>query len=162
MANIGAFGGAKKYILKRLMHAHPSTSVYASHGSPYALISILSALWHQRRCKYCSVLNQRIFASCERCRVRGGGMKMSMFAKNLAPYRMGKRPHKQNRAQIHQKYRKSYFLSTFDVFLGYFEGCCVFLSCRGPSLSQVYVLFLFCPLPMKTWLQGASRQMPSP
>ena len=34
------------------------------------------------------------------------------------------------------KYRKSYFLSIFDVFLGYFEGCCVFLSCRGPSLSQ--------------------------
>ena len=58
------------------------------------------------------------------------------FGKNLAPYRIGKRPHNQNRAKIHQKYRKSYFLSIFDVFLGYFEGCCVFLSCRGSSLSQ--------------------------
>ena len=60
----------------------------------------------------------------------------SRIAKNLAPYRIGKRPHKQNRAKIPPKYRKSYFLSIFDVFLGYFEGCCVFLSCRGPSLSQ--------------------------
>ena len=61
----------------------------------------------------------------------------SRLAKDLAPYRIGKRPDKQNRAKMHQKYRKSYFLSSFDVFLGYFEGCCVFLSCRGPSLSQV-------------------------
>ena len=54
------------------------------------------------------------------------------LAKNLAPYRIGKRPHKQNREKIHQKYRKSYFFSIFDVF----QGCYVFLSCRGPSLSQ--------------------------
>ena len=59
-----------------------------------------------------------------------------MIAKNLAPYRIGKRPHKQNRAKIPPKYRKSYSFSIFDVFLGYFEGCCLFLSCRGPSLSQ--------------------------
>ena len=39
-------------------------------------------------------------------------------------------------AKIHQKYRKSYFLCIFEVLLGYFEGCYVFLSCRGPSLSQ--------------------------
>ena len=38
------------------------------------------------------------------------------FAKNLAPYRIGKRPHKRNRAKIHQKYRKSYFFA----FLVYF------------------------------------------
>ena len=62
------------------------------------------------------------------------------LAKNLAPYRIGKHPHKQNRAKIHQKYRTLYFLSIFDVFLGYFEGCCVFLSCRGPSLSQTVPL----------------------
>ena len=61
---------------------------------------------------------------------------MTCIAKSLAPYRIGKRPHKQNRAKIHLKYRKSYFLSIFNVFLGYFEGCYVFLSCRGPSLSQ--------------------------
>ena len=60
------------------------------------------------------------------------------LAKNLAPYRIGKRPHKQNRAKIHQKIPKIvYFFSIFDVFLSYFfEGCCVFLSCRGRSLSQ--------------------------
>ena len=33
-------------------------------------------------------------------------------AKNLAPYRLGKRSHKQNRAKIHQKYRTSYFFLT--------------------------------------------------
>ena len=56
----------------------------------------------------------------------------------LGPLQNRKRPHKENRAKIPPKYRKSYFLSIFDVFLGYFEGCCVFLSCRGPSLSQYF------------------------
>ena len=46
--------------------------------------------------------------SCQRKKPRIG--------KNLAPYRIGKRPHQQNRAKIHQKYRKSYFF----VFLTYF------------------------------------------
>ena len=64
--------------------------------------------------------------------------RVSMVATNLAPYRIGKRPHKQNREKIHQKYRTSYFFSIFDVILGYFQGCYVFLSCRGPSLSQFY------------------------
>ena len=36
--------------------------------------------------------------------------------KTWPPYRIGKRPHKQNRAKIHQKYRKSYFLCIFDVW----------------------------------------------
>ena len=48
------------------------------------------------------------------------------LAKNLAPYRIGKRPHKQNREKIPPKYRKSYFLSIFDVFSGYFEGLLCF------------------------------------
>ena len=57
-------------------------------------------------------------------------------AKNLALYRIGKWPHKQNKAKIHQKYQKSYFVSIFCIFFAYFEGCRVFLSCRGSSLSQ--------------------------
>ena len=36
-----------------------------------------------------------------------------LLAKNLAPYRIGKRSHKQNRAEIQQKYRKSYFVEYF-------------------------------------------------
>ena len=43
-------------------------------------------------------------------------LKLAGLAKNLAPYRIGKRPHKQNRAKIHQKYRKSYFFCIFDFF----------------------------------------------
>ena len=40
--------------------------------------------------------------------------------------------------KIHQKIQTSYFLSIFDVFAPYFEGCCVFpiLSRGGGSLSQ--------------------------
>ena len=48
------------------------------------------------------------------------------LAKSLPPYRIGKRPHQQNRAKIHQKYT-----NIFDAYVAYFEGCCVFLSCRG-------------------------------
>ena len=44
------------------------------------------------------------------------------FAKNLAPYRIGKLPHKQNRAKIHQKNRKLYFGGIFDAFLGYLRA----------------------------------------
>ena len=45
--------------------------------------------------------------------------------KTWAPYRIGKRPHKQNRAKISPKIPNIvYFLSIFDVFLGHFEGCC--------------------------------------
>ena len=44
-----------------------------------------------------------------------------------------KRPHKQNRAKIHREYQEN---PIFCVFLADFEGCCVFLSCRGRSLSQ--------------------------
>ena len=51
--------------------------------------------------------------------------RKSLIAKNLAPYRIGKSPHRQNRVKIHQKYRKSYFFCIFDVFWPYFEGCCV-------------------------------------
>ena len=59
------------------------------------------------------------------------------IAKNLALYRIGKRPLKQNRAKVHQKYRKSYVFSIlYFVFSAYLEGCCVFLPCRGSSLSQ--------------------------
>ena len=70
------------------------------------------------------------------------GHQPADLAKDLAPYRIGKRSHKQNRAKIHQKCRKSYFLIIFDVFLPYFEGCCVFLPCRWPSLSQGRPLFV--------------------
>ena len=58
------------------------------------------------------------------------------WRKTWPPYRIGKSPHGQNRDKIHQKYQNLYFLSIFDVFWGYFEGCCVFLSCREPGLSQ--------------------------
>ena len=57
------------------------------------------------------------------------------FAKNLALYRIGKQPLKQNRAKIHRKYRNPIFLF-FAYFLPILRGCCVFLSCRGSSLSQ--------------------------
>ena len=40
-----------------------------------------------------------------------------------------------NTQKYTKKYQRSYFL---DVFLPYFEGRCVFLSCRGPSLSKNY------------------------
>ena len=60
----------------------------------------------------------------------------SRICEELGPLQNRKTPHKQNRAKISPKYRKSCFLSIFAVFLGYFESCCVFLSCRGPSLSQ--------------------------
>ena len=82
------------------------------------------------------------------------------LGKNLAPYRIGKRPHKQNRGKIHQKYRKSYFFSIFDVFLGYFEGCYVFLSCRGPSLSQIlpdFVLWECLKVPESAWCPESPR-----
>ena len=65
--------------------------------------------------------------------------KIHGFGKSLAPYRIRKRPHKQEMGKIHQKYRKSNFLCIFGLFLPYFEGWCVFLSCRGPSVSQTWM-----------------------
>ena len=57
------------------------------------------------------------------------------FAKNLAPYRIGKRPHKQNRAKIPPKYRKSYFLSIFEMYFWAILRVAVF-SC--PVGGQVF------------------------
>ena len=55
----------------------------------------------------------------------------------LGPLQNRKRPHK----QIGQKYTKIpkiVFFSMFICFWAIFEGCCVFLSCRGPSTSQIF------------------------
>ena len=58
--------------------------------------------------------------------------------KNLAPHRIGKRPHEQNREKIHRKYTENHiFLSIFDIVLGYFEGCCVFLSSKGEVFPKL-------------------------
>ena len=64
------------------------------------------------------------------------------LAKNLAPYRIGKRPHKQNREKIHQKYRKSFFFnSIFDVFLGYFRVAMFSYPVGGQVFLNVHPYF---------------------
>ena len=68
---------------------------------------------------------------CKSIAIEMGGLR-----KTWPPYRTEKSSQGQNRGKKNRKYRKWYFLCIFDVFLGYFEGRCVFLSCRGPSLSQ--------------------------
>ena len=48
------------------------------------------------------------------------------FGKNLAPYRIGKRPHNQNRAKIHQKIPKIVFFEYFWCIFGLFWGLLCF------------------------------------
>ena len=59
---------------------------------------------------------------------------LERLGKNLAPYRIGKRPHKQNRGKIHQKYRTSYFL----VFLMYFWATLKVAVFSYPVGGQVF------------------------
>ena len=55
---------------------------------------------------------------------------------NLAPHRMGNAP-TSNRGQKYTKNTENRHLGVlFHVFLPYSEGCCVFLSCKGPSLPK--------------------------
>ena len=51
-------------------------------------------------------------------------------------YRIRNAPASKQGKNTPKKYRKSISFRIFDVFLPCFEGCCVFLSFRGPSLCQ--------------------------
>ena len=68
---------------------------------------------------------QRFFIWCV-IRCRFDAASEAKLAKNLAPYRIGKHPDKQNRAKIHQKIPKIVFFEYFWCIFGLFWGLLCF------------------------------------